>query len=807
MGRDESPQSTLYACKCLNVKLRSTPLVDSQPNVPSAPEYTPVYVGQDEDIEIVYPHLTLRTRKRGPFVPDPTLCARYTSLTCLCCQVLVYRIHQIVSTNDEFNLKEGPIITKGWAETVVLRSSSGWVEVHHDVLTGEAIRRQESSPQYSQLFKIVLPTTPTSPPPTETPTEQSSSILNSIPKYQLPPIPPVFPEAKATQSLFAVLASVATHKSSSTRSSVEEYIDGVVREKVAEIERTEAQLKREVQLLLNRYNEGIKRAEQEQSALDQQNAQAPASASTSNHVPTPTSPSSPKFSGIAASVIRDFVPVRPPQHSRNVSVPPVAQSAPRVSALSASLATSSFHHPRAQHDAQSFDSASARSRTPDTSSSITLTSPLANPDVRNVFQFRRTANDDINTAASYRYFLLEEEMEKRKQAEKKPEERPAAAGTSSQAGPSTTKKKSKDNKGKDKEGQIKESRPSVVNGDQTLNESSPSPKSKGKRKVTFDIQVNHENVERKVDIMDNVDAAEMMFDLEEEIGGQSDGTNAVLPLVEQPMAPVRHTRPRKRSSAGLPQSFTGLRPESLPAPSNLPLRSQAQITSQSSTSNSFMAQLDSLDDDIPISSDIVPNTEQEEDTFADESAGGMERVHDEKILNMLAASVPSHRAAWKNDNQLYETFVRRNRLLNDDEDNFDEFDEEEVVEDEEDDGQTHTGIPGSVPVQIVRRSSKPQPAALSLASYQPDSLLSSQSVPAQSSQLQRRPSSTIRRAAYAERDLERGIDPGALDFVAEEENEDDRDEESAAHTSREKAQRILEARSQVPADGMLHSMI
>jgi hypothetical protein len=44
----------------------------------------------------------------------------------------VYRIHQIVSTDDAFNLKEGPIITKGWAETVVLRSASGWVEVSQD---------------------------------------------------------------------------------------------------------------------------------------------------------------------------------------------------------------------------------------------------------------------------------------------------------------------------------------------------------------------------------------------------------------------------------------------------------------------------------------------------------------------------------------------------------------------------------------------------------------------------------------------------------------------------------------------------
>ncbi|THV08203.1 hypothetical protein K435DRAFT_958810 [Dendrothele bispora CBS 962.96] len=809
MGRDGGSQNTPYACKCLNVKLQSTLLVDSQPNVPSAPEYTPVYVEQDEDIEIVYPHLTLRTRKRGPFIPDPTLCARYTSLTCLCCQVLVYRIHQIVSTDDEHNLKEGPIITKGWAETEVLRSSSGWVEVSQDVLTSEAIRRQESSPHFSQLFKIVLPTTPTSPPPTETSTEQSSSILNSIPKYQLPYIPPVFPEVKATRSLFSVLASVATHKSTCTRSSVEDVIDGVVREKIAEIERAEAQLKRDVQLLLNKYNEGIKKAEQEQIALDSQSAQPPAS--TSNLIQTPASPSSPKFSGVPASVIHDFTPVRPSQPSHSISLSAVTQNAPRVSALSASLATSGFHHPRARSEGQdspTTGSSTGPSRTPDTlrsASSVTLASPVASSDVRNVFHFRRTANDDINTAASYRYFLLEEEMQKR-QAGKRPGEQPAEAGTLSQAGPSTPRKKPDEIKGKKKEDENKKDL--MVNGGQATSEASPSPKSKGKRKVTFDIQVNPENIEKNDNIMANLDTGEMMFDLEE-IDGETSNTGAVLPLVEQPVVSARHARPRKPSAGGLPQSFPGLRPESLPGPSHLPLRPEIQSASRLSTSETS-GQLDSLEDDIPISSTIVPSDDlaHVEDLSANEPIADMERDRDENILNMLAASVPSHRAAWKDDNQLYEKFVRRNRLLNDDEDNFDDFiDDEEAVDDEKDDELTHTGVFGSVPIQIVRRSSKPQPPALSLASYQPETVLSSQSVPAQPARLERRPSSTIRRAAYAERDLDRGIDPGALDFVAEEENENEQDEESSARTSREKAQRILEARSQVPADGMLHSMI
>lgn len=97
----------------------------------------------------------------------------------------------------------------------------------------------------------------------------------------------------------------------------------------------------------------------------------------------------------------------------------------------------------------------------------------------------------------------------------------------------------------------------------------------------------------------------------------------------------------------------------------------------------------------------------------------------------------------------------------------------------------------------------------------------------------------VRRAAYAERDVERGIDPGALDYVSmlgvprEEDEFDsgspdteggDRDRRNAStsaakgvngagpgagRSGRDRAQRILEsqARSGVPDDGMWRSLV
>jgi hypothetical protein len=60
-------------------------------------------------------------------------CVRYTTLTCLLCQTLAYRVQQLVPQDVEG--QEGPLLpTHDWVEQDILMSSSGWIEVHSNCL-------------------------------------------------------------------------------------------------------------------------------------------------------------------------------------------------------------------------------------------------------------------------------------------------------------------------------------------------------------------------------------------------------------------------------------------------------------------------------------------------------------------------------------------------------------------------------------------------------------------------------------------------------------------------------------------------
>lgn len=75
----------------------------------------------------------------------------------------------------------------------------------------------------------------------------------------------------------------------------------------------------------------------------------------------------------------------------------------------------------------------------------------------------------------------------------------------------------------------------------------------------------------------------------------------------------------------------------------------------------------------------------------------------------------------------------------------------------------------------------------------------------------------MRKASYAERDRRRSMDPGALDFAEEDEDEYDEDDDGAAgpggqpgtyvgERGRQRALKILEARSKIPDSGMWRSL-
>lgn len=116
--------------------------------------------------------------------------------------------------------------------------------------------------------------------------------------------------------------------------------------------------------------------------------------------------------------------------------------------------------------------------------------------------------------------------------------------------------------------------------------------------------------------------------------------------------------------------------------------------------------------------------------------------------------------------------------------------------------------PASLPVSISALSGPKE--NLSLASYQPKASLTDQPdvlVPPLQPRSKPLSSTAWRKAAYAQRDLNRSRDPGPLDFAAEDDDEDE-DELSVDQDGRgrQRALRILQVRSEVPASGMWRSL-
>jgi hypothetical protein len=65
----------------------------------------------------------------------------------------------------------------------------------------------------------------------------------------------------------------------------------------------------------------------------------------------------------------------------------------------------------------------------------------------------------------------------------------------------------------------------------------------------------------------------------------------------------------------------------------------------------------------------------------------------------------------------------------------------------------------------------------------------------------------LRKASYAERDRLRAMDPGMLDFAATDTDDDTQtEEEEEGDRGRKHAQKILKARSELPAASMWRSM-
>ncbi|PSR75043.1 hypothetical protein PHLCEN_2v9373 [Hermanssonia centrifuga] len=834
-----SGQSSSNACKCLNVRIHQLPPPSPPTEQTSDRTFLLIYVG-DEGIEVVHTQLTLRSKgprsehKQGESIQP----FRYVSLTCLICQTLVYRVAQINTPDVEGG--EGPVIPSDeWAESDVLKSASGWIELSKDLLDEQAIQVAQASPLHSNTFRVVLPATRPSgtsnvpelasltPPATPPPSDTTHTIL--------PALPALFPPPPFTSGhpVFSHLSSIASAESEKLRTSAEEYLKKVVAEKVAELDTAEAKLKKDVEDLWMNFRgiidiiSGKGASEQKQPATRKRSS----SKSGTGHV----------LNGMAASVrVNDFVPVQGPR--QRISSPPFAN--PVVSALSASLATSSFHHAMARLEEQGSSSRSpvhstgtsspTRAISPSTASSRTLGMPInGEAEIREAY--RRNMNESLDIATSFKYMVdigahmaaahTEPRAEIPEQVESPEPPSPSTSalprGRSPRAGKSAFKKPKTDGESVSSKGK---GSPAQTGRERSLPKDGPTPK--GKRKVTFDVQPDVAIITNEAPVEDTprpLGSEEAVFDMDNELIG--DSTEAAVPVSSpQPTAtaePVytgrRLSRVRPTSMSGLPSSFSTLRPASLPLPSALRARMSSETVDDRSRAHNIRGSVLSTieeGDSKRRGMDEVLNFEQEQVTDPREA----------EILKLVAASTPSHRSAWKKNSAAWQTFVNRQKALDnqrnsipeeDESSNaegsayYDESEDDSGLEDEnKDQWSNNDTIARSLPIPIGPLGANGK--TFGLPSFQPKTSLSDRPgilVPP----LDKVSAAAMRRASYAERDRHRSVDPGALDFTAEDDDDADEDEDmemdqEVGSKSRQRALKILQKRSEIPPDNMWRSL-
>ena len=317
-------------------------------------------------------------------------------------------------------------------------------------------------------------------------TETSPSNSAELPQTNLPALRPLFfpPPFTPSHPIFLHLASIANEESQNLRGTAEQRIADFVKAEMAAIEAGEQSLRHQVEVFWTMYKDHL-------NAL-----QGEPSKQTSNVARTSVSHSAFGPGGMGAVIsscsvsIRNFdpVPISPP-------LSPLS-SGPRTSALSASLATSTFHHLNNNEARTHSSSYCGSTSTLSTSSESATLIPDAVPAAtNNILQFKRNINDDINTQASYRYFVnLEEDMAryKRSQEAAMKEQQEAQAGKRVQQAPTQAESSGINTNGKlNHKAVVQATKPQTTTEDGSAKHeesTSPRERGKGKRKVTFDVE-------------------------------------------------------------------------------------------------------------------------------------------------------------------------------------------------------------------------------------------------------------------------------------------------------------------------------
>ena len=365
---------------------------------------------------------------------------------------------------------------------------------------------------YSKLFNIILPggTPPSSlePPEDEHPEPVNARGPSEQGSKHLPELPPLFlpPPFTPSNAVFSHFSALATEQSQKLRDEAEEYIAQITEQKVAEVRKAEAALKQEVNIVWSRFRDSLRLYEPPKASLNRRR-----STSVSGHAHSMSNTNQ----GTSASVrITSFVPT--PNSSTRTSP---TRAPPVPSALSASLRTTGMHYPGHASQANGNGSSSpsrwspssppsdrgraspGRSsttrvslRSPSTASSRTAALAIdAETSIREAH--RREMNEAKDMATSFRYVMdLEAQMEQQRlQSEAEAASPPAPSSSSNAAAESSATAAARGHSPRVHRSAIKHTAATEQAGspnDKAQDGAATEDhKSKGKRKVTFDVKL------------------------------------------------------------------------------------------------------------------------------------------------------------------------------------------------------------------------------------------------------------------------------------------------------------------------------
>jgi len=357
--------------------------------------------------------------------------------------------------------------------------------------TREAILREEANPSYSRTFRIVLPSDSDAAEPMTPVPQLAPEAASPEPTAHLPTLPPLFlpPPFTPSHPAFSYLSSIANRESQAIRDAAEEYLARVTQEKLAEIRAHETRLRQQTESLWSRFRHSLEKFGSDKRDHQGHGRRESFKWNGQEYSPSPG----------ALITINDFIPTHT-VHQRSSG----GDSTPKASALSASLATSGFHHPR-ERETQNLANSPLSSNppetpiSPDTASSATMTDFIKADEMNDILEpFKRDMSDAKDLATSLLVLNLEAEMERRRRANRM-ETVPESSAQGAQQHDTTVTEVTQSDKDTTKAVNcVDRNQNPQPNGDQSASESElTSPKAKkGKRKVTFDVQADVVTIKR-----------------------------------------------------------------------------------------------------------------------------------------------------------------------------------------------------------------------------------------------------------------------------------------------------------------------